>query len=175
MKIGGIDPKGLCNEVILVLPRGDQELVFRARGLSDMDEFQALCPAPKPTGKMTKDGWVPNLNDPTYQQMMSDYADKRLAYLMIKSLVESNIEWDVVNINDPRTWVKWQDELKGAGLSQVEINRIVGIVMEANCLDEVKLKKAREVFLLGQAPMPAEFSGPLTAPASTQSGAPVSV
>ena len=175
MKIGGVDPKGLCNEVLLVLPRGDQNLVFRARGISDMDEFQALCPLPKPTGKVTKDGWVPNLNDPTYQQMMSDYADKRLGYLVIKSLAGSDIEWDTVNINDPRTWAKWQDELKEAGLSQVEINRIVAIVMEANCLDEAKLKKAREVFLLGQAPMPPEFSGPLTAPETTQSGAPVSV
>ena len=175
MKIGGIDPKGLCNEVILVLPRGDQELVFRARGLSDMDEFQALCPAPKPTGKMTKDGWVPNLNDPTYQQMMADYADKRLAYLVIKSLAASDIEWDLVNINDPRTWTKWQDELKAAGLSRVEINRIVATVMEANCLDEAKLKKAREVFLVGQAPMPPEFSGLLTEPQTTPSGAPANV
>lgn len=175
MKIGGVDPKGLCNEVLLVLPRGEQSLAFKARGVSDMDEFQALCPLPKPTGKVTKDGWVPNLNDPTYQQMMSDYADKRLGYLVIKSLASSEIEWDTVNANDPRTWAKWQDELKDSGLSQVEINRVVAIVMEANCLDEGKLKKAREVFLLGQAPMPAEFSGPLTEPQTTQSGAPANV
>ena len=175
MKIGGVDPKGLCNEVLLVLPRGDQSLAFRAKGVPDMDEFNALCPLPKPTGKVTKNGWVPNLNDPTYKQMMSDYADKRLGYLVIKSLADSEIEWDTVNISDPRTWPKWETELKASGLSQTEINRIVGIVMEANCLDEAKLTKAREVFLLGQAPMPPEFSGPLTAQDSTQSGAPANV
>jgi len=175
MKIGGVDPKGLCNEVILVLPRGDENLVFRAKGVSNMEEFHALCPLPKPTGKVTKSGWVPNLTDPTYQQMMSDYADKRLGYLVVKSLADSDIEWDTVNVHDSRTWPKWEAELKDSGLSQTEVNRVVAIVMEANCLDEAKLIKAREVFLLGQAPMPAEFSGPLTEPDTTQSGAPASV
>ncbi len=173
MKIGGVDPKGLCNEVLLVLPRGDQTLVFRAKGLKDMEEFQALCPLPKPPGKITKDGWVPSLNDPTYQQMMADHADKRLGYMVVQSLAESDIEWDTVDIADPRTWTNWQDDLSAAGLSQVEINRVVAIVMEANCLDEAKLKKAREVFLLGQQPAPPEFSGLLTEAENTQSGEPV--
>ena len=31
MKIGGIDPTSLPTEVFLVLPRGDQQIVFRAR------------------------------------------------------------------------------------------------------------------------------------------------
>ena len=39
MKIAGIDPKSLSNEVILVLPRGESEIIFRAKGLPDMSEF----------------------------------------------------------------------------------------------------------------------------------------
>jgi len=35
MKINGIDPNTLCNECVLVLPRGEQNLVFRAVGLRD--------------------------------------------------------------------------------------------------------------------------------------------
>ena len=31
MKIAGIDPKSLSSEVLLVLPRGDGQIVFRAR------------------------------------------------------------------------------------------------------------------------------------------------
>jgi hypothetical protein len=49
----------------------------------------------------------------------------------------------------------------------------MNIVLEANCLDEAKLKKAREVFLRGQE-LKAASSGLPTAPQSTPSGAPAS-
>ena len=172
MKIAGIDPKSLSNEVILVLPRGDKEIVFRAKGLPDMSEFEALCPYPKPPGKLTKDGWVPNLTDPTYQTVLNEWAKKRLGYMVVKSLVPTEIEWDSVNEADPRTWAKWEEDLKGGGLTQIECNRVLGLVLEANALDEAKLQKARESFLAGQAPMPEEFSSPLTAPESSPSGGP---
>jgi hypothetical protein len=159
MKIGGVDPKTLCNEVVLVLPRGEQSIVFRARGLKDMDEFTTTCPQPKPPGKFTKDGWVANISDPTYQQVIGEWSKKRLGYMVYKSLEPTGIEWDTVQENDPRTWGNWEDDLKNGGLTQVECNRVLGLVLEANSLDEIKLQKAREVFLVGQAPMPPEYSG----------------
>ena len=162
MKIAGIDPKSLSNEVILVLPRGESEIIFRAKGLPDMSEFEALCPAPKPPGKFTKDGWIPNLTDPTYQQVLGEWAKKRLGYMVIRSLAPSEIEWDTANANDPRTWANWEDDLKSGGLTQVECNRVLALVLEANALDEAKLQRARVLFLAGQAPMPDEFSSPLT-------------
>ncbi len=171
MKIAGIDPKTLSNEVLLVLPRGETEIVFRAKGLSDMAEFDALCPTPKPPGKFTKDGWIPNLNDPTYQQVLGEWARKRLGYTAVKSLAPSEIEWDSVKENDPRTWSKWEEDLKSAGLTQVECNRVLALILEANALDDAKLHRAREVFLRGQEPMPAEFSSPHSAPQSSPSGA----
>ena len=172
MKIAGIDPKTLSNEVLLVLPRGESEIVFRAKGLPDMAEFEALCPSPKPPGKFTKDGWVPQLNDPTYQQVLGEWAKKRLGYMVVKSLAPSEIEWDSVKENDPRTWAKWEEDLKSAGLTQVECNRVLALVLEANALDDAKLQRAREVFLAGQAPMPPEFSGPVIEPPSSLSGGP---
>lgn len=173
MKIGGIDPQTLCNEVVLVLPRGEQSIVFRAQGLKDTDEFDALCPQPKPPGKLTKDGWVANNDDPTYQQIMETWAKKRLGYIVTRSLHPSAIEWDTVKMNDQRTWPNWEADLKNGGLTQIEVNRVLALVMEANALDEAKLQKARESFLRGQEPMPAEFSGPLTVPATMPSGEPV--
>ena len=172
MKIAGIDPKSLSSEVLLVLPRGDQQIVFRAKGLPDMSGFEALCPYPKPPGKFTKEGWIPNLTDPTYQQVLGEWAKKRLGYMVLKSLAPSEVEWDTVNENNPRTWAGWEEDLKRGGLTQVECNRVLALVLEANALDEAKLQKAREVFLAGQAPMPPEFSGPATEPANTPSGTP---
>ena len=168
MKIAGIDPKTLCSEVFLVLPRGEQSIVFRAIGLKDMDEFNAKCPAPKPPGKFMKnEGWVANENDPTYQQVSTEWGKKRLGYIVIHSLVPSNIEWDTVKLDDPRTWASWDKDLINGGLTQVESNRVLALVLEANALDETKLAKAREVFLAGQAPMPPEFSGPLSEQANS--------
>ena len=106
MKIAGIDPKTLCNEVLLVLPRGRAEHRVPRQGLTDMDEFEAMCPLPKPPGKFTKDGWVPDQNDPTYQQVMAEWGKKRLGYIVTRSLEPSEIEWDTVKQDDPRTWAE---------------------------------------------------------------------
>lgn len=172
MKIGGVDPATLPTEVFLVLPRGEQELVFRACAVKSMDVFETLCPLPAPPGKMTRDGWVPTENDPTYTQVRAEWGQKRLGYMVMKSLEPSQIEWDTVKEDDPRTWKNWSKDLINGGLGDNECHRVLNLVLEANCLDETKLKKAREVFLLGQESK-AAFSGRQAELPNTQSGAPV--
>jgi len=173
MKIGGIDPTTLPSEVFLVLPRGDTEIIFRASPVQSMDEFEALCPKPNPPGKMTRDGWVPMPEDPTYQQLISEWGQKRLGYMILKSLEPSKVEWDTVNEADPRSWRNWSSDLRKGGLTDIECHRVMNLVLEANCLDEAKLKKAREVFLAGEAAKVAS-SGLPVAPQNTPSGAPAS-
>ena len=150
MKVGNVEISR-CEQV-LVLPRlGSEDIVFRAVAVSSMTEFEAICPEPKAPGVRTKDGFKPDTEDESYQQLVSLHGDKRLAFIMIKSLEPSDIEWDEVKIEDPSTWTKWQEELLNAGLSVIEANRVVACVMEANALDEDKLKEARDSFLLGLA------------------------
>ena len=93
--------------------------------------------------------------------------------MIVKSLEPSNVEWDTVNVADPRTWKNWSTDLRGGGLSDIECQRVMNLVLEANCLDEAKLKKAREVFLAGEAAKAAS-SGLPTEPQNTPSGAPAS-
>jgi hypothetical protein len=171
MKINGIDPNTLSREFILVLPRGETQIVFRAKPLKDMTEFNAICPLPKAPGKLTKDGFVPNLSDPTYQQVMSQWGNKRLGYMVIKSLEPTEIVWDTVDLGNPATWANWETELKDNGLSQFECNRVTGLVLEANSLDDDKIEKARAVFLAGQEQAAASNSGLPSEPANTSSGA----
>jgi hypothetical protein len=149
MKIGGVDPRTLPTEEFLILPRGDQRLVFRAHGLENMEPFKALCPEPKMPGKLTKDGWVPDAEDAGYKSVMEEHSKRRLAYMVVCSLEPSEIEWDSVQVDNPATWTNWEVDMKAAGLSQVECNRVLSLVLEANCLDEAKLRKARELFLQG--------------------------
>jgi len=172
MKIGGIDPKTVLNEVFLVLPRGETQLVFRAIGLKDMEGFDAQCPMPKAPGKRTPDGIIPQENDPTYLQQLDKWGKQRLGYMAYHSLNPSEIEWDIVKENDPRTWGDWEKDLRDGGLSEVEFNRVLALVMEANALDEAKLKKARDFFLRGQVP-PLTSNGSLIEPLAAPSGEPV--
>lgn len=156
MKIGGIDPKTLPTKICLVLPRGDQSLVFWAVGLPNRDEFDGYVPTPKPPGKHTQSGWVPDLNEPGYQASLAAYNKRWLGYLVVKSLEPSEIEWDTVKLDVPGTWHEWENDLKtGAGLSAVECNLVWNLVAEANSLDQAKLDKAREAFLRGPQAKPA--------------------
>ena len=149
MRINGVDPKTLPTEEVLVLPRGDQRIVFKAVGIPSMEAFAKICPEPIAPGKLTKDGYVPDAEEPGYKSIVEQYGKQRLGYMVVNSLLPSQIEWDTVKIEDPSTWTCWEADLKSAGLSQIECNRVLGLVFEANCLDEAKLRKAREVFLLG--------------------------
>jgi len=170
MKIGGVEVEGPAEEV-LVLPRLEGEnIVIRARAVLDMDEFEALCPTPVPPGIRTKEGFKPNEKDETYRQRVAQHGELRFAYMVLKSLEPSEIEWEKVNIDTPATWVDWQDELKEAGVSSTEVNRIIVCVMQANALDEAKLKEAREVFLHGPVQELDEYYGPDIAPENTPSG-----
>jgi len=169
MKISGQEIKGPSEEV-LVLPRLSGDIVFRARAVLDMTEFAVLCPLPKAPGRLTRDGFKSNTEDPSYRQQIDRHSNLRLAYLVIHSLEPSDIEWDTVNDEDPNSWLNWETDLSKSGFSAVEIQRVMVVVMQANSLDEGKLKEARDSFLLGQAQLKEVCSGQSTEQESTQPG-----
>ena len=171
MKLGGKELSGPCIET-LVLPRGEDQIVFKAQAISDFDKFDALCPEPKAPGKLTKNGWEPMTDDIGYKEMLGSYNERRIAYLVVHSLVISDIEWDTVELDNPKTWTNYVEDLKGAGLSAIEIGRVAQLAMQANALDEAKLEKAREVFLRGQQEAADASSGLVIAPVSSPSGKP---
>lgn len=173
MKIGGVEVNSPCEEV-LVLPRLTGDVVIRAQAVMSMNEFDKLCPEPKPKKVLKAGGWQDNTDDPSYKTQMEEYGNRRWNYIALKSLEPSKIEWDGVDFGEPRTWEKWTEELAEAGFSSVEINRITVCVMQANALDEAKLEKAREAFLRGPGEAPEKSSGPQAEPPSTPSGEPVS-
>ena len=151
MKIGGIDPSTLPSEQLLVIPRGEKQIVFRARGLPDFDEFDELCPAPEPPAKLTPKGKEYITDDPNFLAARKEYTKRQLAYMVVKSLIPSEIEWDTVDLTKPASWPNWEADLKKAGITQTECNRVYQLCREANTLDEQKLEEARDFFLRGQA------------------------
>ncbi len=159
MKIGGREIKG-PNKVTLVLPREDQEdIVIIAQAVLDTELFDKLCPEPRPPVKLMAGGAKEaNYQDSGYKAQLIEHNVKRMAFMVLYSLIPSQIEWATVDLENPGTWLNYNQELKEAGFSSVEINRIGQAVMQANALDEDKLEAARQVFLRGQA-APKESSG----------------
>lgn len=149
MKINGVDPSTIPSRDFLILPRGNSFIRFDAEGLPDMDAFNQLCPEPVAPGKLTPEGWQTDEKNPDYVSSKLEYNRRRLAYMVVNSLAPSKIEWDTVVIDQPGTWANWEDDMKKAGISQVECNLVLKLVLEVNQLDEGKLKKAREVFQHG--------------------------
>jgi len=174
MKIAGNEVTGPAEEV-LVLPRPTlacKEIVIRCKAVLDMEPFEAMCPEPKAKPVLMAGGFKPNEKDPGYLEQCENYAAMRFAYIATRSLEPSEIEWEKVKLDSPGTWTLWDEELKEAGLSVIEVNRVIMCIMAANCLDEAKLEAARDSFLLGLGAVPEESSGPATGHKNTPSGEP---
>lgn len=149
MKIGGVTVEGV-NECILVLPRPGDDIVIKARAIDNWKEFTDLCPEPKPNAILTREGTKDDLNAKEYLDQLEVYAARKMGYLVVKSLEPSNIEWPTVEMDKPSTWINYESDFLAGSLTQIEINKIADLVMEANQLDDDKLKEARDSFVLGQ-------------------------
>ncbi len=172
MKISGQIITQQVNSDILVLPRGEDVIVIKAQAISNYDEFEKLCPVPEAPGKLTRDGFIPNLEDETYKGKVERHGVQRVGWMVINSLLE--IDWDKVDKANPKTWPKWEDDMKDAGFSSVERNLILGLVLEVNSLDERKLKSARESFIRGQEQAANESDSQTSEQKSSSSGKPAS-
>ena len=151
MKIKGKKIEG-PNREIIPIPRGmGDDLVFIVNAIMDMTPFEKMCPAPTPLLRKIDGVDIPNLKDPAFLKLLDQHATKRMAWMVITSLEGTEgLEWETVDIGDPSTWRLFRDEMKSAGLSEMEINRIVAGVISVNALSESKIEAARERFLLLQ-------------------------
>ncbi len=171
MKIGGKELKGKCIET-LVLPREDGDIIIKAEALNDFDEFDAVYPLPLAPKVLTRNGPEDDLKDVSYREQMNLYNIHRLAFIIIKSLEVNDMEWDTVDIDDRKTWLNYIDDFSAAGLSAIEIGRVVQTALQANSLDEDKVDEARASFLRGQRELAESSSGQNTEHQSTPSGKP---
>lgn len=173
MKIKGKKIQGPNIEVI-VLPRGDDDLVFKAQAVLDTTAFDNLCPRPEPPKMMKRGGQlVNNVEDPGYQQAVLAYGRLRSSWMIIESLrATEDLEWETVKYDDSSTWNGYENELRSAGLAEMEISRIIAGVMTANALNEEKIEEARNRFFLGQQVAQQAKSSQEAAPNNMPSGEP---
>lgn len=149
MKIQGKKLDGPAIE-ILVIPRGDIDIVFQAQCVTDYTEFEAIYKVPKPPFLLVRgdEEQVPDFKNKKYIEKMSDYAKAQTNYMILKSLeVTEDLEWETVEMTDPETWGNYNQELLDAGFSSIHIGRIVNLVSIANGLDERMIIEAKKRFL----------------------------
>ena len=172
LRIGGQVIDKPSEEVCVLSRTNGDDINIIARAVLSMEDFDQYVPRPTAGKAWSKDKGHHELTDtPQFKKDMETYGEKRFALMAIKSLEPSNIEWQTVELDDPNTWTNWTQDLKDAKLSEVEINRIIVCVMQANSLDENKLKEARATFLDGLEAQAKSSSGQ-TDPQSTSSGVP---
>ena len=148
MKISGIEITP-PEPVIVVIPRGDQKIVITACPVLDYDDFDKLCPTPKPpwVRERNKDPYE-NPEDPEYKKQVDAWSIKRAAWSFLKSIEDSGIEWETVKMGDPETWENYETELSSCGFTIIEKLSIMQAVAEATGLTRDKIDRATEAFLV---------------------------
>lgn len=170
MKIGGVVVT--TSDEVLVLPRvKGPDIVIKAVCV-DMSDYEEFYPRPKMPQRVVKGGVEGDADSPAYKGQLTKWGQQRFAYMVVNSIIPSDIEWDSVDPEDPASCVKWIEELKKGGLNDAECTRIINCVLTANSLNEAKLKEARDAFLLGQTAEQAKSSGQDTEQPNTPSGEP---
>lgn len=141
------------NVATLYLPRGeDKILCIKAGAVLSYDEFHKVCPMPKPPmiRKKGASQAVPDFDHKDYIAAMDQYSKFKSQWMAVQSLKATpEITWDTVVPTQPETWANYETELQEAGFSEFERQRILGIIMEANALNDRKIDEARETFLSG--------------------------
>lgn len=154
MKIKGKEVYG-PNTMDVVFPRGNDlndAIAFKLQAVVDLDEFERIAIAPEPPVIRDREaGLIKDYKDAGYLQQLANYDSLRFHYMVLKTLIPSEIEWSKVQFDKPNTWKMWASELKDSGFSVKEINILYDAVRQVNALDENMLEAARNHFLRGQA------------------------
>lgn len=156
MKLNGISVKIEREVVIPILSDNSDPFYLIGRPIMSYDEFELVCPAPKPMvgGEPGKEKPLPEHK--LYKEAMVKRAVKFNDWVNLKTLVEvANakgerfpIEWETVDMNNPDTYANWKKELKEInGLSDGDIQRIEMDVLRCNSMDSELIEKAKDDFL----------------------------
>lgn len=91
------------------------------------------------------------MEDTEYLDALKKRGMKRFTWIILQSLSATDgLIFETVNMQDPETWMKLEDELKDSGFSPTEVAMIFNGVTAANGMDEDKYKEARERFFIAE-------------------------
>ena len=169
MKYKGKQVEGRNTELLVLRRPNGETMAFKCEAVADYDEFEKICPTPKPP-EVLKPGGVRerNVKNPAFIKALEEWAGRKTDYTVLKSLQASpDIEWETVDMESPTTWENYRKEMADSGFTEIEIGRVLTTVGIANCMDDGMLEAAREDFLVAEAAAEQESVSPQDGPLST--------
>ena len=151
MKVNGKKVSSM-SPIYVVIPKGDDEFVFKAVPVLDYTDFEKLCPVPQPP-EIIRPGGVKSydVEDKEYSQAIMEYSTRKFAWMVITSLrATDGLEWDTVDYAKPETWDNYEADLKQT-FTNAEIAKILNTAHEACGLNQDKIEEATKRFLAGLA------------------------
>ncbi len=151
---------GPSSRLIVFERQGRKPVAFRITAITNRDAFDKIVKVPDPPKKrMPGPGsgrLVPDPENPKYQAKLRDVNELFLQWMLLTGVTfvpgpdqeDEPIEWEMVKIDDPSTWGKWEEELAVAGFSHTERLTLFNAVGEVNTLSEARMDEARNSFLL---------------------------
>lgn len=176
MKMNGKKVNAVSEEVV-VIPRRDEDYVFKARAVLNYEDHDKLNPIPQPPTRVLPGGIKQqNTENPDYKKNLAQWSTRKYHWMVLQSLTSATewLEFETVEMDDPTTWANYVKEMEASGLSQIEIARIQEIVMDACGLNQAKIDEATKRFLRGQGRVPSSEPSPDSEQNSTQPSEPVS-
>ncbi len=171
MKIHGKKLDG-PNVEVLVIPRQDGDIVFKAEAILDYEPFEKACPLPQPPSILRPGGvHSQDTEDPKYKEAIQEWATLKMNWMIVKSLEPTEgLEWETVNMSEPETWDGFRQELEDGGFTVAEVTRLVGLVLDVNGLNQAKIDEATSRFLADLREAQDNESSPSSAQTITPSG-----
>lgn len=158
----------------IVIPRTEGDIVLEAKPVLDYEDFLNLCPPPKPPEKVLPGGRrVSDVEDPDYNLELQEWSANKVFWTVLESLrATPNLEWDTIEYGNYETWKNLPEELKEAGFSTIEQNKIFQHVFAVSGLSEKRIEEATQSFLAAREATLDIESSPSTEQQDTQSGEP---
>lgn len=134
----------------IVIPRVDEDIVFTAVAVSSEKEFESKCKEPQAPKEHDVKGNLIRIihDDPKYIKQRREYFERKLNFQIIKSL--ENVVWETVDLDDPETWENWKQECIDSGLSDMEVAKLLGEVLDTHNPTSEIVEKEKKRFLAKQ-------------------------
>ena len=135
---------------VVVIPKGDDNIVFTIKAVFSEEYVNKLVPDPEPP-KIQRKGmkrFEPNLEDDDYIAAVRQKGEYRVSWRILESLsATEGLTWDTIDMEKPETWTNWEGELIEAGFTQLEIDFLVTAIVRICGMSVMAMESARANFL----------------------------